>query len=147
MGYADWLEDENGEKSVFGTTEKSENTIAGDFDTLPVLDVSGMFSSDIEERKKFAAKLRDACMRVGFFYIENHRIPEKQVDDLFEVGKRFFALPFEEKMQIYIDNTPNYRGYTPMGGSGKPQADGKGSKYSMTKYLMRTNRPFMKRRK
>jgi isopenicillin N synthase-like dioxygenase len=127
MGYADWLHSEDGEKSAFGPTEKSQNTIIGNFDTIPVLNVSGMFSNDIAERKKFAALLRDACMRVGFFYIENHGIPSKLVDEAFEWGKKFFDLPFAEKMEVYIDNTPHFRGYTPLHGSGKPDAEGKGS--------------------
>ena len=63
MGYADWLNAEDGEKTAFGPTEKSQDTVVGDFDTIPVLDVSGMYSSEIAERWKFAAALRDACMR------------------------------------------------------------------------------------
>lgn len=128
MGYADWLHAEDGEKTAFGPTEKSQNTIVGDFDTIPVLDVSGMFSPNIAERKDFAGALRDACMRVGFFYFENHGIPDKLVDEAFERGKTFFALPFEQKMEFYIDNTPHFRGYTPLHGSGRPDAEGKGSK-------------------
>ncbi|KAG0645069.1 downy mildew resistance [Hyphodiscus hymeniophilus] len=125
MGYADWTED--GEKTAFGSVEISQDTIVGDFDTIPVLDVSGMFSSNIAERKKFAGALRDACMRVGFFYIENHGIESGFVDEAFEWGRKFFDLPFEEKMEVYIDNTPHFRGYTPLHGSGKPDAEGKGN--------------------
>lgn len=74
------------------------------------------------------AALRDACMRVGFFYIENHGIPNELVHEAFEWRKKFFDLPSEEKMEIYIDNTPHFRGYTPLYGGGKPDAEGKGSK-------------------
>lgn len=31
-------------------------------------------------------------------------------------------------MEVYIDNTPHYRGYTPLYGAGRPDADGKGSR-------------------
>ena len=66
-------------------------------------------------------------MRVGFFYIQNHGIPQDLVEEAFEWGKKFFALSFEEKMEVYIDNSPNFRGYTPLYGSGTPDEQGKGS--------------------
>jgi isopenicillin N synthase-like dioxygenase len=91
---------EDGGKTAFGSTEKSQDTIVGNFDTIQILDVSGMFSSNIAERRKFAAALRDACMRVGFFYIENHGISNSLVDDTFQWGKKFFDLPFEEKREV-----------------------------------------------
>ena len=76
---------------------------------------------------RFAAALRDACMRVGFFYIENYGIPNGLVGEAFERGKKLFALPFGEKMDIYVDNTTHFSGYMPLHGSGKPDAEGKGS--------------------
>jgi isopenicillin N synthase-like dioxygenase len=121
MGYSDWTEDKIEEDYVAG------DIVEGDFDTIPVLDISGMFSEDIETRKKVAAELREACTTVGFFYMENHGIPKELIDKQFEMGKAFFDLPFEKKMEVYIDNTPHYRGFTPLQGSGKPGPDGKGS--------------------
>lgn len=52
------------------------------------------------------------------------------IDGVFEWGERFFNLTFDEKMEIYIDNVPNYRGYTPLYGAGTAGADGRGSKVS-----------------
>lgn len=121
MGYSDWTEDK------VEDAYEPEGIAVGDFDTIPVLDISGMFSEDIEVRKKVAAELREACTTVGFFYMENHGIPQELVDAQFEWGKKFFDLPFEQKMEVYIDNTPHYRGFTPLQGSGKPGPDGKGS--------------------
>lgn len=114
---------------TFGTNKiLSEDSIVGDFDTIPLIDVAGIFSPDVYERKKVAAQLYDACTRVGFFYIQNHGISQESIDAVFNWGKRFFALSFDEKMEIYINNTPNYRGYTPLGGSGSPGPAGQGSK-------------------
>lgn len=121
MGYSDWTEDKVEDAYEHG------NIVEGDFDTIPVVDISGMFSEDINIRKKVAAELRSACTTVGFFYMENHGIPKDLVDAQFEWGKKFFELPFEQKMEVYIDNTPHFRGYTPLQGSGKPGPDGKGS--------------------
>ncbi len=114
---------------TFGTSKiLSEDSIVGDFDTIPLIDIAGIFSPDISERKKVATQLYDACTRVGFFYIKNHGISEESIDAVFDWGKEFFALPFDEKMEIYINNIPNYRGYTPLGGSGSPGPDGQRSK-------------------
>jgi hypothetical protein len=115
----------------FGTGEiNGDLSIVGDFTTIPVINVAGIYSDKIEDRKAVAEKIRDACTRVGFFYIEGHSIPEEVVDKVFDLGKQFFELDFEEKMKLFINNTPNYRGYTPLFGSGNPSKDGLGSKSS-----------------
>lgn len=112
----------------YGTTIcKSEDSIVGDFESIPLIDVSGIFSENLDDRKKVAAELRLACVNVGFFYVKNHGISQEMVDGVFEWGKKFFDLTFEEKMEIYIDNVPNYRGYTPLHGAGIAGADGRGS--------------------
>jgi isopenicillin N synthase-like dioxygenase len=52
-----------------------------------------------------------ACIDVGFFYVINHGVDVKLLDEVFEQSKRFFALPIEEKMKVIHDE--NHRGYTP----------------------------------
>lgn len=124
MGYSDWID---------GSKEERDDkpVIVGDFDSIPMIDVSGMYSESIEERQRVATKIREACMRVGFFYIENHGIPQELVDGAFDWARKFFGLSFEDKMKVYIDNSPNFRGYTPLGGSGRPGPDGKGSTFKL----------------
>lgn len=123
MGYKDW--DDDNKPAVDG--DHDWPSVAGDFDSIPVIDLGGMRSGDIHDRKKVATDIREACTRVGFFYIENHGIAKELVDEVFRMAENFFGLPFEQKMDIFIDNSPNFRGYTPVGGSGKPGPDGKGS--------------------
>lgn len=53
-----------------------------------------------------------ACKDVGFFYLENHGIPEETIREVFEQSKFFFGLPLEDKMSVLADK--NNRGYTPM---------------------------------
>lgn len=111
----------------FGTKQVSDElSIVEDFTTIPVINVAGIFSDKLEDRRAVAAKIRDACIRVGFFYVEDHGIPEEIVDNVFDLGKKFFDLSFEEKMRIFINNSPNYRGYTPLFGSRNPSKDGLG---------------------
>jgi len=112
------------------TTILSEHAleISADSNSIPVIDVSNIFSPILEARKAVAAEIREACINVGFFYVQNHGIPQELVDGVFEWGKKFFDLSFEEKMEIYIDNIYHYRGYTPLYGAGTAGSDGKGSR-------------------
>lgn len=125
MGYKDWDDDNKPAES----RDHDWQAVAGNFDTIPVIDVGSIRSGDLGERRKVAAQIRDACTQVGFFYIENHGIPEELLQEVFKLAGEFFALPFEQKMEVFIDNSPNFRGYTPVGGSGKPGPDGRGSKF------------------
>ncbi|RDW69867.1 hypothetical protein BP6252_08887 [Coleophoma cylindrospora] len=117
--------DANKAAGNFGTVEKSPDTRAAAPGAIPVIDVSPMFSPMIEDRKRVAAELREACLKIGFFYVKGHGIDQAQIDRVFEGGKQFFSLGFEEKMEIFINNTHNYRGFTPLGGSGA-RLNGKG---------------------
>ncbi len=63
------------------------------------------------------------------FYAKGHGVPSEMMDKTFGWAKRFFELSFDEKMELFINNQDNYRGYTPMYGSGKPDVDGLASEY------------------
>lgn len=135
--------DPNKAAGYFGTDERFKDTQVGNFDTIPIINVSGIFSTQLEERKKVAAQIRDACIRVGFFYAEGHGVSQDLVDSTFEVAKKFFGLSFDEKMELFINNQKNYRGYTPVHGSGTPDPlDGKASKLSFQFILQDFISPF-----
>ncbi|KAI6117106.1 hypothetical protein EV401DRAFT_1971540 [Pisolithus croceorrhizus] len=83
--------------------------------------VNGAFdNSDIgrastpEERAALARQIRDACVKVGFFYISNHGIPQEIIDAVFSAMKAYFSLPLETKMKLYHREGANYRGYAPV---------------------------------
>lgn len=59
------------------------------------------------------AELKDACTRVGFFYIKNHDIPQPVIDNIFQLSERFFALDREEKDKIHYKKSKILRGYEP----------------------------------
>jgi isopenicillin N synthase-like dioxygenase len=46
-----------------------------DFDTVPIIDISGLYSSEREIRAKTAGEIGSACKNVGFFYVKNHQVP------------------------------------------------------------------------
>ena len=51
-------------------------------------------------RQQLARDIRDACINVGFFYVKNHGIPEKNISGAVDAGKRFFNLPDETKLKV-----------------------------------------------
>ncbi|KAJ6256450.1 2-oxoglutarate-Fe(II) type oxidoreductase hxnY [Drechslerella dactyloides] len=100
-----------------GTRKILSNSIdikVGSFSSIPILDLSLAFSEDLDLRNRCAEQLFDACTRVGFFYIKNHGVPQETVANCFCVARQFFDLSLEEKMKIYIKDSDNYKGYTPL---------------------------------
>lgn len=99
----------NGKKIYFHSDDSIEA------DEIPIIDVSGIHSDNIDDRRAVAERVREACHRIGFFYMINHGIDQKYTDSTFEQAKRFFALPEERKMEVCTDRVPEeYFGYFPM---------------------------------
>lgn len=90
------------------------------FQSLPVIDIGGLFSPHDDERQAVAEQLGDAARNVGFFHIVGHGIDEDLRQALLDQAKRFFAQPMETKMRHYIglsagNGTTRHRGYVPEG--------------------------------
>lgn len=83
---------------------------------IPVVDLTGSFSPDPEQRRKVAWEIHKACRETGFFYVSNHRIPQPLIDAQFETARRFFALPLDQKLALHMKNSPSTSGYEPIGG-------------------------------
>lgn len=84
------------------------------FESIPVVDVAGLFSNHPEDRRKVAENIGKACREVGFFYAENHDIPEGVINETFESVKKFFAMPKEDKMEVHLHKSAAMRGYEPL---------------------------------
>ncbi|CAL8172135.1 unnamed protein product [Prunus armeniaca] len=65
-------------------------------------------SSDIHQS---VSLLKQASLDCGFFYVVNHGVREKFMDEVFAQSRRLFSLPLSEKMKLLRNK--NYRGYTP----------------------------------
>lgn len=72
---------------------------------LPIIDLS---SSD---RLSTINLIRQACIECGFFYLVNHGVEKELVERVFDESKKFFSLPFQEKMKLA---RKEHRGYTPL---------------------------------
>lgn len=75
------------------------------FTSVPVVDLR------LSEQAA-AAVVRDACTTFGFFYVENHGVPDGLIKQHFNLQAKFFAQPLEAKLEIAADE--NNRGYTPL---------------------------------
>lgn len=90
-------------KSRIQTTDEAR---AASFSEIPIISLATPLPILIEE-------MRDACTRVGFFYIKDHEIPQGVIDQTFKTAKEFFALEKEKKNQINYKKSKILRGYEP----------------------------------
>ncbi|MBF6174789.1 isopenicillin N synthase family dioxygenase [Nocardia blacklockiae] len=81
---------------------------------LPIVDIS-RFRGPAAERARFLDELRYAAHEVGFFYVVGHGVPKSLTDGIFDVAKRFFALPLAQRLAIENIHSPQFRGYTGTG--------------------------------
>lgn len=97
-----------------------------DFDSVPLIDFSGMFQGTADGKRRVATELREACINVGFFYIANHGVPQDLVDDMFAAAPRLFGLAVEEKMRWHVKRSSHFLGYIAMRDENANPAAGKG---------------------
>lgn len=90
------------------TTFRAARTIAAD--DIPVIDISPLATHG---EAQVAAEMLEAAQRIGFFYVRNHGIPQPLIDDVFALGRRFFAQPQAEKDRIAVN--PWHRGFIRVG--------------------------------
>lgn len=85
------------------------------FSSIPLVDVTNLRTGSLAEQKQVAEELGAAARGVGFIYITGGGIDEALFEGVLDAAKRFFALPHEEKMKVYIGNSRCHRGYVPEG--------------------------------
>jgi isopenicillin N synthase-like dioxygenase len=77
---------------------------------VPVLDLSRSGT----DREKLVREAGDAYREFGFCGFINHGLPDRVIDDAYDVFRKFFALP-EEIKRRYRSGQGGQRGYTPFG--------------------------------
>jgi isopenicillin N synthase-like dioxygenase len=88
---------------------------AGEFSSIPLVDIGSLIAEDTAGSHAAAEALGKAARQVGFVYVTGHGIPAPLFEGLLDATKRFFAQPFERKMDVYIGRSANHRGYVPAG--------------------------------
>ena len=81
---------------------------------VPVIDLGPWRDGDPAAFAPTVEALRAASESIGFYYLENHGVPQALVDGAFEQAERFHALPLERKMACAM--TRSGPGYLPLGG-------------------------------
>ena len=81
---------------------------------LPIIDIAGLSSTSLAERKAVAERLRAACLDNGFFYIVNHGVPDDLIVALLDVSQRFFDSPAAVKSAVDKRLSFCQRGFEPM---------------------------------
>lgn len=102
------------------------NYTDGDFDSVPLIDFSGMNSDDSQAKARVAAELRSACTNVGFFYIANHGVCATLIERMFQQCPRLFGLPLEQKLNLHVKKSSNLLGYVGMRDENANPVVGKG---------------------
>jgi isopenicillin N synthase-like dioxygenase len=83
--------------------------------SLPILDMSQLDAGDAAA-EQFRRQLREVTHEVGFFYLVGHGIDQSLIDSVLGVARRFFELPASDKLAIENVTSPQFRGYTRVGG-------------------------------
>jgi isopenicillin N synthase-like dioxygenase len=89
--------------------------MGSDFRSIPVIDVSGLFSPDPAARGRTARRIGRAARDVGFLYIVGHGLDERLFDGLLATARDYFARPMEAKLANHIGRSSNHSGYVPEG--------------------------------
>lgn len=79
---------------------------------LPILDLDAAGS----DPESFRVMLREAAHQSGFFYLVGHGIPADTIDEVLATARAFFALSDAEKAEISQLESPQFRGYSRVGG-------------------------------
>jgi len=83
--------------------------------SLPILDLSQL-DAGTDAAERFRAELLRVTHEVGFFYLVGHDVDPQLTADLLSVSRRFFDLPDAEKLKLENIHSPQFRGYTRVGG-------------------------------
>lgn len=90
------------------------------FNAIPIIDFSGVRSGNPATLERVGKEIREACTRVGFFYIVHHDLPQSSIDAVLQASKTFFALPETVKREVAVNH--RHRGWHAIGGATMYQA-------------------------
>ncbi|KHN97090.1 Oxoglutarate/iron-dependent oxygenase [Metarhizium album ARSEF 1941] len=82
------------------------------FTSIPVIDLS--LAQSPATKPRLVIDLRNALVRVGFLYLENHGIPQRVSNDAIRESAAFFRLPLEKKLEIETVHSRHFLGYNRM---------------------------------
>ncbi|KAK0946584.1 hypothetical protein LTR29_002052 [Friedmanniomyces endolithicus] len=82
--------------------------------TVPEINIAASFSSSLEDRKRIAVQIHEACTTSGFFHITGHGVSEEIRQAILALAKRYLKdVPRSKKEAIHVRNSKYLRGYEP----------------------------------
>lgn len=82
---------------------------------LPLVDISLLNSTNLDDRMQVAQALDQACKEVGFLYLRGDQFQPALFAQLCDIAEHYFAQDDALKMQNYIGKSVNHSGYVPIG--------------------------------
>jgi len=92
------------------------------YDEIPSLDLADFTSGDAIKKAAFVEELGQAYNNIGFVAIKNHGLNKELQHKLYDIIKKYFALPDDVKVKYEKPEIGYQRGYT---GKGKEHAKGR----------------------
>tara|TARA_B100001057_G_scaffold201140_1_gene201893 strand:+ start:1205 stop:2170 length:966 start_codon:yes stop_codon:yes gene_type:complete len=97
---------------------------------IPTINISSLIENNFNSKKSFQTikKIERACIEVGFFQIIGHGINIKEINNICNIGNKFFNSPEKNKIKLAPKkwnkkNKNIYRGYFPNSVNGKEGLD------------------------
>ena len=85
--------------------------LPADGEAIMTIDIGPLRAGQVGAIDDVAEQLRRACTEIGFFFIVDHGMDGGIVARAFDASRRYFALPFEEKMKVRMNR--HQCGYMP----------------------------------
>mmetsp|Transcript_16345 Transcript_16345/g.23848 ORF Transcript_16345/g.23848 Transcript_16345/m.23848 type:complete len:372 (-) Transcript_16345:817-1932(-) len=68
---------------------------------IPIIDIEVLVNGSVKEKKESVVQeIGKACEEIGFFAITNHGVDTDLIDATWDMTRKFFDLPIEEKMAV-----------------------------------------------
>jgi len=84
------------------------------FDSIPILDLAR--AQDPSTKPAFLEDLKHTLLEVGFLYIKNAPgVSDELVQKVIRLGKSFFELPEDKKLECEMKNAKSFLGYNKLG--------------------------------
>ena len=97
---------------------------------IPTINISSLIENNFNSKKSFQTikKIERACVEIGFFQIIGHGINIKEINNICNIGNKFFNSPEKNKIKLAPKkwnkkNKNIYRGYFPNSVNGKEGLD------------------------
>jgi isopenicillin N synthase-like dioxygenase len=71
--------------------------------TVPVIDIAPFLAGTDAGKRQVAEQVGHACADIGFLTIVGHGVPAELVQATYDVSRRFFDLPLEEKLKVPVN--------------------------------------------